>query len=49
MQVLLAADLQSDLTDADRRWLISLGPDMNYNLKYWRPRTAGEVIFNTWD
>ena len=49
MQVLSADDLSADLTDADRCWLISLGSDMDYNLKYWRPGTVGEVIFNTWD
>lgn len=47
MQVLLAADLNRDLTEADRTWLVALRSDMDYNLKYWRPSTAGEVIFNT--
>jgi len=49
MQVLRADDLSADISETDRSWLVSLGPDMDYNLKYWRPRTIGEVIFNTWD
>lgn len=49
VQVLLAADLKRDLSEADRAWLLGLGGDMGYNLKYWRPSTVGDVIFNTWD
>jgi hypothetical protein len=48
-QVLLAADLQRELTETDRAWLVVQRSDMDYNLKYWRPSTAGDVIFNTWD
>lgn len=47
--VLLAADLRRELTEADQAWLVGQRSDMEYNLKYWRPSTAGDVIFNTWD
>lgn len=49
IQVLPAAELLSDLSEADRSWLRGLGDEMIYNLNYWRPRTVGEVTFNTWD
>ena len=49
VQVLPATELLAELSDADVEWLRALGADMKYNLNYWRPRTVGEVIFNTWD
>lgn len=49
IQVLPAAELLRGLSEADIIWLRGLGDEMIYNLKYWRPQTVGEVIFNTWD
>jgi hypothetical protein len=49
LQVLIADDLKRDLSEVDRAWLIALERGMDYDLKYWRPVTAGDVIFNTWD
>lgn len=44
-----AADLDTDLTPADRAFLTSLNLGFEANLAYWRPRTVGSVIFNWWD
>lgn len=49
VHVLPASELARELSAADVDWLRSLGEGMSYNLNYWRPRTVGEVIFNTWD
>jgi hypothetical protein len=49
VQLLAANELSSDLTEADVEWLQNLSSEMNYKLRHWRPRTVGDVIFNTWD
>jgi hypothetical protein len=49
MKVLSATELLGDLSEADVSWLRELGDEMIYNLRYWRPRSVGDVIFNTWD
>jgi hypothetical protein len=47
--VLSAADLHANLAEADQAWLRLAVPGMAYNLRYWRPQTVGEVVFNWWD
>ncbi len=48
-RVLAAADLNRDLTGEDVAFLHAADARMAYNLDYWRPRTAGQVVFNWWD
>lgn len=49
IQMLAASDLSGDLSTQDRTWLAALGEPMRYNLRYWTPRTIGQVVFNFWD
>jgi hypothetical protein len=43
-------ELTSELTEADRA-LIDAHPDVIWpdDMKYWKPRSVGEVLFNFWD
>lgn len=42
--------LSADLTPEERRALLtSPDPGEAYSVKYWKPRTRGDVIFNGWD
>ena len=45
-----AAELAQDLTAADRA-LIAARPDVvsEYDMKYWKPETVGDVLYNFWD
>jgi hypothetical protein len=45
-----AAELTRDLTEADRA-LIDAHPDIVWpdDMKYWKPRSVGEILFNFWD
>lgn len=47
--VLSPEALATRISAADLAFLRSIGPHMASNLAYWRPDTAGEVIFNYWD
>lgn len=49
VQLLRAGDLNNDLSQVDREWLTALGERMRYDLRYWNPRTVGQVVFNFWD
>ncbi|MBN8606361.1 MAG: hypothetical protein J0L81_05530 [Caulobacterales bacterium] len=49
LDLLPADDLNNELSSADRVWLAALGDRMRYDLRYWNPRTVGQVIFNFWD
>jgi hypothetical protein len=49
VSVLQAQQLNTDLSEKDRTWLAALSPRMQYDLKYWNPRTVGDVVFNFWD
>lgn len=46
---LLAADLSRPLTDEDRAFVRTLSDQHGRDLKYWKPETVGDVIFNWWD
>lgn len=46
--VLDRATLESSVTPDDPR-LADLGPTEREQLRYWRPRRLGDVIFNLWD
>lgn len=49
LSLLTAADLNEPLTETDRDFMRSLGQEQAHNMKYWRPTTVGDVIFNWWD
>jgi hypothetical protein len=44
-----AADLGKDLTAADRAFVANLSDQHASDLKYWKPETVGDVVFNFWD
>ncbi len=44
-----AAELRMDLTPADRAFVANLSDRHAKDLKYWKPETVGDVIFNFWD
>lgn len=44
-----ATELGQTLDDRDIDFVRALGRDFAYNLDYWKPKAAGEVIFNWWD
>jgi hypothetical protein len=47
--VLSAAELSRPLSDADRIFAAQLGEKHSRDLKYWKPVSVGDVIFNWWD
>jgi hypothetical protein len=49
VEMLVAQDLNNELSNQDRAWLAALGERMRYDLRYWNPGTVGEVVFNFWD
>lgn len=44
-----AADLWRDLTAADRAFVANLSDQHASDLRYWKPETVGDVVFNFWD
>ncbi|MFO1018197.1 MAG: hypothetical protein U1E03_11405 [Hyphomonadaceae bacterium] len=44
-----ASDLRQPLTDEDREYVRSISDQHERDLKYWKPETVGDVIFNWWD
>lgn len=44
-----AASLGKDLTAADRAFVANLSDRHASDLKYWKPETVGDVVFNFWD
>ncbi len=46
---LSAAELVRPLTEEDRVFIRTLSDQHERDLKYWRPETVGDVIFNWWD
>ena len=47
--VLRASELTRPLTDADRAFVAQVSAQHERDLKYWKPDTVGDVIFNWWD
>lgn len=47
--LLQAAELAATMTPEDVAFVRGLGRDFAHNMGYWKPKTAGEVIFNWWD
>ncbi|HRK18163.1 MAG TPA: hypothetical protein PK970_04340 [Hyphomicrobiaceae bacterium] len=47
--LLPAADLSAAMAPEDAVFVRGLGRDFAHNMGYWKPKTAGEVIFNWWD
>jgi hypothetical protein len=45
-QVLPAAELRQPLTSAD---LSDLSAHEHEQIRYWKPQTVGELLFNYWD
>lgn len=48
-ETLPSNELKADLTSQDREFVSQLGAQFERDLKYWKPQTVGDVIFNWWD
>ena len=49
MKFLPPLELEREWQDADVDWLSSRDAMMAYDLKYWKPETVGQILFNGWD
>lgn len=47
--ILPAGELMQPLSPADRLFVAKCSAQHERNLKYWNPKTVGDVVFNWWD